>query len=166
MFHSFYVTPEDRDFLRFLWFKDNDPLEKIVEYRMAVHLFGNVSSPSIATFGLRKTADEEEMEFGSVAKNFCIMIFTLMMGSLKGSNYICESYTSYVSYRRLPSASQDRLQFRRCDGSIAYRRSRKECSRFGFPPRQSPIPAVIRSSVGSKKRFVYLLRSPTLGKIL
>ena len=37
---------------------------------MAVHLFGNVSSPSIATFGLRKTAEEEEMEFGSVAKNF------------------------------------------------------------------------------------------------
>ena len=70
MFHSFYVTPEDRDFLRFLWFKDNDPLQKIVEYRMAVHLFGNVSSPSIATFGLRKTAEEEEMEFGSVAKNY------------------------------------------------------------------------------------------------
>ena len=79
MFHSFYVIPEDRDFLRFLWFKDNNPSENIVEYRMAVHLFGNASSPAIATFGLRKTAEETETEFGSAAKNSSITISTLTM---------------------------------------------------------------------------------------
>ena len=70
MFHSFYVNPEHRDFLRFLWHKDNNPLEEVVEYRMLVHLFGNVSSPAIATYGMRKTAEDGEEEFGSAAKEF------------------------------------------------------------------------------------------------
>ena len=70
MFHSFYVNPEHRDFLRFLWFKDNNPLEEVVEYRMLVHLFRNVSSPAIATYGMRRTAEDGEEEFGSAAKEF------------------------------------------------------------------------------------------------
>ena len=70
MFHSFYVNSEHRDFLRFLWFKDNNPLEEIVEYRMLVHLFGNVSSPAVATFGMRKTAEDGEEEYGLSAKEF------------------------------------------------------------------------------------------------
>ena len=70
MFHSFYVNSEHRDFLRFLWFKNNNPLEEIVEYRMLVHLFGNVSSPAIATFAMRKTAEDGEEEYGLSAKEF------------------------------------------------------------------------------------------------
>lgn len=70
MFHSFYVNPEHRDYLRFLWFQDNDPLKEVVEYRMLVHLFGNVSSPAIATFGMRKTAEDGEEKFGTAAKEF------------------------------------------------------------------------------------------------
>ena len=54
-FHSFNVNPEHRDFLRFLWFRDNDPEEEITEYRLNVHLFGKGPSTAIATFGLRKT---------------------------------------------------------------------------------------------------------------
>ena len=41
MFHSFYVDPPHRDFLRFLWFEGNDPSKPIIEYRMNVHLFDN-----------------------------------------------------------------------------------------------------------------------------
>ena len=37
---------------------------------MTVHTFGNTSSPAIATFGLRKTAEVGEPEFGSDAKEF------------------------------------------------------------------------------------------------
>ena len=37
---------------------------------MTVHLFGNVSSPAIATFGLRRTAEEGEAEFSQAAKDF------------------------------------------------------------------------------------------------
>ena len=57
MFYSFYVNPEHRDYLRFLWFQDN-PQKPVIEYRMNVHLFGNGPSPAVATFGLRKTALE------------------------------------------------------------------------------------------------------------
>ena len=48
IFHSFKVKKEHRDFLRFLWYKDNDPTAKIIEYRMKVHIFGNTSSPAVA----------------------------------------------------------------------------------------------------------------------
>ena len=58
MFHCFYVNIEDRDYLRFFWWKDNDPKKQIVEYRMRVHLFGNTSSPGVATYCLHYAADE------------------------------------------------------------------------------------------------------------
>ena len=70
MFYSFVVREDHRDFLRFLWYENNDPNGAIVEYRMTVHIFGNTSSPAIATFGLRKTAEVGETEFGSDAKEF------------------------------------------------------------------------------------------------
>ena len=70
MFHCFYVNQNHRNVLRFLWFKDNNPTKEIVEYRMAVHLFGNTCSPAIATFGLRKTAEDGEEGFGKLAKEF------------------------------------------------------------------------------------------------
>ena len=70
MFHSSHVDPEHRDFLRFLWYEDNTPGKRIVEYRMNVHLFGNGPSPAVATFGLRKTAMDGEEEFGENAAEF------------------------------------------------------------------------------------------------
>ena len=70
MFHSFHVDPDHRDYLRFLWFKDNDPSQEVIEYRMTVHLFGNSPSPAVATFGMRKTADNGEEERGADVKKF------------------------------------------------------------------------------------------------
>ena len=37
---------------------------------MRVHLFGAVSSPSVANFGLQKAADDGENEFGSETADF------------------------------------------------------------------------------------------------
>ena len=70
MFHSFLVKEDHRDFLRFLWYEDNNPDGRIIEFRMKVHLFGNTSSPAVATYGLRKTAQVEEAKFGADAKEF------------------------------------------------------------------------------------------------
>ena len=56
MFHNFLVTPQHRDYLRFLW--TNDDPKIIQEFRMKVHLFGATSSPGVATFGLRKVAED------------------------------------------------------------------------------------------------------------
>lgn len=70
MFHSFLVRREQRDLLRFFWYKDNNPDGELIEYRMKVNVFGNTSSPAVATFCLRKTAELGEEEFGSDAKEF------------------------------------------------------------------------------------------------
>ncbi|XP_026005436.1 uncharacterized protein LOC113010547 [Astatotilapia calliptera] len=70
MFHSFVVREDHRNFLRFLWFKDNDITKEVVEYRMRVHVFGNRPSPAVATYGLRRAALHGEGEFGEGAKEF------------------------------------------------------------------------------------------------
>lgn len=70
MFHSFIVREDHRNFLRFFWFRNNDPTDKVVEYRMRVHVFGNSPSPAVATYGLRRAALHGEDEFGHAAKEF------------------------------------------------------------------------------------------------
>ena len=67
MFHSFFIKEDHRDFLRFFWYEGNNPDGQITEFRMKVHLFGNTSSPAVATYGLRKTALVEEVKFGADA---------------------------------------------------------------------------------------------------
>ncbi|XP_037503363.1 uncharacterized protein LOC119378234 [Rhipicephalus sanguineus] len=70
MFYSFTVREDHRDFLRFLWFRDNDLNREIIECRMKVHVFGNSPSPAVATYGLRRTAREAVQQFGEDAKKF------------------------------------------------------------------------------------------------
>ncbi|KAL2089355.1 hypothetical protein ACEWY4_014043 [Coilia grayii] len=70
MFHCFVVKPDHRDYLRFLWHRDNDPTKDIIEYRMKVHVFGNRPSPAVATYGLRRAAQECEKEYGNAARRF------------------------------------------------------------------------------------------------
>ena len=70
MFHSFVVREDHRDFLRFLWYRDNDTSKEIIEYRMRVHVFGNSPSPAVAMYGLRRAAAFGEEEYGSDAKHF------------------------------------------------------------------------------------------------
>ncbi|KAI7807219.1 hypothetical protein IRJ41_024887 [Triplophysa rosa] len=58
MFHQFHVHEEDRNYLRFLWWKDGDTTTQPQEYRMKVHLFGAASSPGCANYGLKYLAKE------------------------------------------------------------------------------------------------------------
>ncbi|XP_060074446.1 uncharacterized protein LOC132554162 [Ylistrum balloti] len=51
-------------------FWDNDLNLELVEYNMCVHVFGNSPSPAIATYGLRKSAADQESTFGSDMKDF------------------------------------------------------------------------------------------------
>jgi hypothetical protein len=44
MFLQVKVPPDQRDFLRFLWWNDGDIGNSLVTYRMTVHLFGGVWS--------------------------------------------------------------------------------------------------------------------------
>ena len=63
MFHQILV--ENKDILRFLW-RDNyiDPIE---DYRMKVHLFGNVDSPCIANWTIKKTAADQSDFFDQIS---------------------------------------------------------------------------------------------------
>ncbi|XP_053367622.1 uncharacterized protein LOC128541295 [Clarias gariepinus] len=75
MFYCFIVREDHRDFLRFLWFKHNDPNEKIVDYRMKVHVFGNSPSPAVAIYGLRRAVLLGEDKHDAEVKQFVIRNF-------------------------------------------------------------------------------------------
>lgn len=70
MFYSFNVCEDHRDYLRFLWYQDNDLQKDITEYRMNVHVFGNSPSPAVAIYALRRAAQAGEEEHGMDAKEF------------------------------------------------------------------------------------------------
>lgn len=70
MFHNFMVSKDHRDYLRFLWFRDHDLDGEVEEFRMTVHVFGNCPSPSVAIYGLKRTAVEGESEYGSDVRKF------------------------------------------------------------------------------------------------
>lgn len=77
IFHCFTVKKEHRDFLQFLWYKDNTIGNRPTEFRMKVHVFGNSPSPAIATLGLKKIAEMSEESHGSdvgecIRRNFYI----------------------------------------------------------------------------------------------
>ncbi|XP_034060527.1 uncharacterized protein LOC117538732 [Gymnodraco acuticeps] len=68
MFHSFLVRQDHRDYLRFLWFRDHQLDNEVMEFRIKVHVFGNCPSPAVAIYGLKRTAMEGEKEFGTAAR--------------------------------------------------------------------------------------------------
>ena len=78
MFYAFYVQPEHRKYLRFFWYKENDMDKGLVEYQMKVHVFGKTTSPSIATYALRKTVENCDKD----VKNFLMKNFYVDDGLL------------------------------------------------------------------------------------
>ena len=66
MFHQVSVLPSQYDYLRFLWWPDGNLEGELQEYRMVVHLFGAVSSPSVANFALKQTATDNEEQYGTL----------------------------------------------------------------------------------------------------
>ncbi|KAL0153188.1 hypothetical protein M9458_051515 [Cirrhinus mrigala] len=58
VFYRVKVPDKDTDLLRFLWWPEGDLAQPLLEYRMVVHLFGATSSPSCASYALRRTAED------------------------------------------------------------------------------------------------------------
>ena len=56
MFYCFLVDKKHREFLRFFWYLDYNPDNKLVEYRVRVRVSENSPSPAVASYGLLKTA--------------------------------------------------------------------------------------------------------------
>lgn len=62
MFHRFHVTFEDRDFLRFLWWKNWNIEREPKEYRVQVHVLWAASSPGCANYGMKYLACKYEKD--------------------------------------------------------------------------------------------------------
>lgn len=75
MFYQVGVPQEHADFLRFLWFPNGDVNAEPIDYRLKVHVFGAVSSPSCANYALRKTAMDNESDFSKAATETVIKDF-------------------------------------------------------------------------------------------
>ena len=75
MFHQVRVSPEHRDVLRFLWWRDGNMDGEILEYRMTVHLFGGTWSPSCASYALKRTALDHATEYDASVVNAVLHSF-------------------------------------------------------------------------------------------
>lgn len=68
MFHRVRLPAADSNMLRFLWFRDNDISGEVIVCRMKSHIFGAVSSPSVANFALRQCAEEGRERYPEAAE--------------------------------------------------------------------------------------------------
>ena len=64
MFHQVKVPEQQRNYLRFLWWKDSDLDKDVVDHEMTAHVFGGVSSPSCSNYALKKTASDNLEKYG------------------------------------------------------------------------------------------------------
>ena len=100
MFHQVIVPPEQYDYLRFPWWPGGNLDAELEEYQMVVHLFGAVSSPSVANFALKQTASDNEEEYGTLVadtlrKNFyvddCLRSISSENAAVKLIEGLCQS---------------------------------------------------------------------------
>ncbi|XP_068240985.1 uncharacterized protein [Palaemon carinicauda] len=64
MFYQVQVPKDRHKNLRFLWWPGGELESELTEYRMGVHIFGAVTSPSIANYALRAAADHARDKYG------------------------------------------------------------------------------------------------------
>ncbi|XP_021355873.1 uncharacterized protein LOC110451959 [Mizuhopecten yessoensis] len=62
MFYSFHVNEGHRNLLRFFWYRNNDPTQDLIEFRMKANVFGNSPSPAVAVYGLRKSVEGDGID--------------------------------------------------------------------------------------------------------
>ena len=71
MFYQMKVVEKHRSFLRFLWWEDSDINKGLMDQEMCAHVFGGVSSPSCSNYALRKTASDNQEEYGYELQKLC-----------------------------------------------------------------------------------------------
>lgn len=78
VFYPFSVPERHRDFLCFMWYKDNNRGQDLIEYRMTRHVFGNSPLSAVATFGLRNCVAEADDDKKNFVKMNCYVEDGLM----------------------------------------------------------------------------------------
>ncbi|XP_066970165.1 uncharacterized protein [Macrobrachium rosenbergii] len=69
MFFQIKIPPEHHDYVRFLWWPNGDINRPLEEFRMAVHIFRAIFSPSIANTALKATGDKAGEKYDSTVGN-------------------------------------------------------------------------------------------------
>ena len=77
MFYQVKVPANEQDYLKFLWWPDGNIHSTPVPFHMKVHIFGAVSSASVANAALRQITQDHKHDFAeeilqTVLKNFYV----------------------------------------------------------------------------------------------
>jgi hypothetical protein len=73
MFHNFRVDEPDCNYLRFIWHRENKFDKPLDKFRMRVHVLGNSSSRTVATYGLHRSIAGSETDVQDfVFRNFYV----------------------------------------------------------------------------------------------
>ncbi|KAK0140258.1 hypothetical protein N1851_022806 [Merluccius polli] len=99
MYYKVQVQQNHRDFLRFLWWPEGDISKPLEVYRMKVHLFGTVSSPSIANFALKQTGRDHSDQYSNEVFN-----------TIKNSFYVDDCLKSVVSTSQAIKLTKDLME--------------------------------------------------------
>ena len=96
------VHKTDIDCLRFIWSPDGDISQEPVAYRMLVHLFGAVSSPSFSNVALQRTAIDHKESFSAevcqaVTKSFYVDDFIISVPSVDEAISVVQDITELCS---------------------------------------------------------------------
>lgn len=108
------VSEEDEDFLRFLWWPGGDVSLTPVEYRMTVHLFGAVSSPSCANYAPRRTAEDNRRHLrpevvDTILNNFYVDDCLKSVSTENDASLLIRAHVC-LSERRFPTLQMDNQQ--------------------------------------------------------
>jgi hypothetical protein len=68
-FFQIGIPPDQRDYFRILWYKDDDIESEIEILRFAVHVWGVSSSPYISTRGIHEVANQNRTHASSLTVN-------------------------------------------------------------------------------------------------
>ena len=67
MFYQVKIPPDQRSYLRFLWWTNSDISKEVVDFEMCTHVFGSTSSSSCSNFALKNTTIDNAKKFGEMA---------------------------------------------------------------------------------------------------
>ena len=100
MFLQVNVNPEDRDALRFLWWKHDDPTQELEVLCMRSHLFGGVWSPSCVNYALHPTVEDNNKDFDEETQHTVLHNF-YVDDCLKSTNTEAEAISLAHEVKRL-----------------------------------------------------------------
>ena len=75
MFNTFKVPVNQRNYLQFNWFEENNPDRPLCLFRSTSHVFGCNSSPAVASFGMKFCASSSLLDSSDCAKDYLFHSF-------------------------------------------------------------------------------------------